>query len=1380
MAYASYFLVFLWTAFNANAQCPTVTTSNPVICDASNFTFADLDAFADDSVSGNGIVWYDAPTGGNFFSATQLVEQGNYYAGDNSGNCGTRESISVDFEVDPSSQNLDGIFCQNENPIIQLYIDEVLLPNIPSGGSVEVYTDLELTVLANSSDPISSGATNYYIVFLDSSGCKSQVEAGSTAVFSAPNNPTPSNPQIFCSDSNPTVGNLDPGTTESFSWYENVDGLGEVIPPVLALDTILTDGNTYYILVNDIFCMSNAVPVTVTINDPVEPGTSASIEYCLDNIPTSDFNLFDLLTDSPDTGGTWTGPLSTSGGYLGSVNISSLATAGSYVFTYTLPAVGACPEGSSTVTIIIHDILTSGIPSATNPASFCEASLPSDFDLFSLLDNEDAGGLWTQGTTSSDPVVSSPIDLTGFTPGTYNFTYSQNVNPNPCPEESTTVQVIVLQDSNAGIAVNQIFCENDLIANSPFDLFNALDGSQDNNLGTWTDSNGSTVSNPIDISGFTVNDSPYTFTYTIDNGTCIDIEDITITVEPAPESGNALSPFEVCEEDLATNSPLDLFSLLDGTQDNNGTWFDGIDTLGSIVTNPIDISGLSDGTHNYTYSVPLIGTCSDVDVSVQIIVKPQPITGTPTSAIFCENDLSANSPLDLFGQLSGYDTGGTWTDDNSSGALISDSDVDLTALTIGSFNYTYTINAANGCTNSSTVTVTVEDAPESGTANLAAQFCLSEIETGETFDLFDLLEGEDQSGIWSDDSSSGALSGNVVTVDGLAAGTYDFTFDVNAIGTCDDVLVTVSIVIIDLTPPTAPVNQSFCDAGTIADLSVAGTGVLWYDEATGGTPLDSATALVDGEDYFATQTDAATGCESSLRFEVMVVINQSPNSGLPNTTPLVVCDNNNSIDLYTGLDGSQDTTGTWVDTDSSGALTDNIFDASLVSAGTYQFTYTVSGIPPCIDSSTVITVTVEETVFAGNDASLDVCSDGGTTDLLTLLGGADSGGSWSPELSSGTNIFDPLADTSGTYTYTVNNSCSTDSSDVVITVTLAPNAGSDATADICLINGIVDLTTYLGGIPDTNGVWSPALTSGTNDFDPNVDTIGVYIYTVFAVSPCATDAVSQVTVTISDSVAPSIVDPNPIFCLSEHPTVADLDSAVNGTSITWYDDLTATTALDSSTELIDSEDYFASQTGSSGCESIDRVQVIVTINDSATPTLEPEGNEFCVSDMATLLDIAKNIVEFDSATNNIVWYDDEIAGSVLDISALLNHDTTYYAALIDPINGCESSIRLPVTADLTSCGSLVFPDGFSPNGDGVNDTYVIENLAFLYPNFNIEIFNRYGNVVYKGKAGSQSFDGTSNQSRLVSKGDLPVGVYFYIVNFNDGTKSEQGRFYLSR
>jgi hypothetical protein len=63
----------------------------------------------------------------------------------------------------------------------------------------------------------------------------------------------------------------------------------------------------------------------------------------------------------------------------------------------------------------------------------------------------------------------------------------------------------------------------------------------------------------------------------------------------------------------------------------------------------------------------------------------------------------------------------------------------------------------------------------------------------------------------------------------------------------------------------------------------------------------------------------------------------------------------------------------------------------------------------------------------------------------------------------------------------------------------------------------------------------------------------------------------------------------------------------------------------------------------------------------------------------------------------------------------------------------------------------------------------------------MEIYNRYGNLIYKGNASSPRFNGKSNQSGTIGSGDLPVGVYFYIFNYNDGiNKHEQGRLYLSR
>src|SRR5690606_40726599 len=112
--------------------------------------------------------------------------------------------------------------------------------------------------------------------------------------------------------------------------------------------------------------------------------------------------------------------------------------------------------------------------------------------------------------------------------------------------------------------------------------------------------------------------------------------------------------------------------------------------------------------------------------------------------------------------------------------------------------------------------------PESGTVNTPVEFCISDITAGQTYNLFDLLTGEDQTGTWSDDDATGALTGNTLTLDGLAQGTYNFTYDVAAIGSCDDVNVTVSVIINDTPAPAAATPQAFCDTATIADLVATG------------------------------------------------------------------------------------------------------------------------------------------------------------------------------------------------------------------------------------------------------------------------------------------------------------------------------------------------------------------------------------------------------------------------------------------------------------------------------------------------------------------------------------------------------------------------------
>jgi gliding motility-associated-like protein len=1367
--------LLFFVSFNAiNAQCPTLPVSTQVICDAAGFDFNDLNAFATPT-PGNSVRWYLNATGGTPLQQSQLVGQGTYYAGDSTGTCGTRPALVVDFTVDPSGQSLDAIFCSNESPTVQTYIDNALVINAPAGGSVQVFGDFALTNLLNPATAL-SGNTNYFIVFVDSGGCRSQIETGSTAVFPSPAPPTPPATQQFCSDTNPTIADLIPGTTANFNWFENVDVSNNPIPPALLDTDALVDGATYYVQADNFICESDPATVVVQINDPVDAGMSNSLEYCEDNIPAADFDLFPLLGPNADAGGAWTGPVTTSNGDQGTVNISGQVI-GVYNFVYTVSGSGACPDETATVSIDILEILSSGVPSAINPVSFCVSQLPAAYDLTLLLDNEDTGGTLTQGTTSSDPTVTSPIDLTSFIPGTYDFTYSQNLTPNPCQEESTTVQVIVLADSNAGTSVVTEFCENDLSVNSPYDLFSSLDGSQDNNLGTWTDAMNNTVSNSIDITAFTLAGSPYNYTYTIDNGSCQDSETIVIEILPAPESGNYIgTPFTVCEDQAAANSPYDLFNLLDGTQDTNGTWYAGNTSAGTAVSNPIDLTTLGNGTFDFTYAVPAIGTCTDVDVVVTIIINTLTEAGTASTFVVCANELAANSPLDLFGQLSGQDAGGTWSDDDATGALTGNT-VDLTALVVGDYNFTYTVTNGS-CSDTATVLVSVLDAPSAGTPT-DLDICLSDISAGQTLDLFTQLTGNDAGGNWSDDDLTGELTGSILNISALTTGVYNFTYAVSPSAACSPDTETVQITINNINTPTALAIQDFCDQATVADLSAMGNAVIWYEDAALMNPLIGTEALLDGEDYFATQTDAITNCESNDSVAVTVNIFASPNSGA--AVLLFVCNDQSMVDLFTALDGTQDASGTWIDTDATMALTGNIFDATAVVAGTYSFEYMVSATAPCTDASTIVMITVETPVDAGTDAVLDACTDNGTTDLFTLLGTATTGGTWSPALASGSGLFDPVTDLEATYTYTVTSSCNTSSADVIVSITEAPDAGTDNMISTCVSDGVIDLLTQLGGTPDATGTWFPLLDSGTNIFDPTVDVAGTYTYTVIATSPCATDASATLDIQVDESAAPTLISATLDFCATDNPIVMDLDTAVTGDMIVWYDVIDATIPLAATESLIDGTTYFASQTEANGCESSIRTEVMVNVGDAPTPTLDQDGELFCINDNPTLQQLTLNILEYDSMANNLVWYNAIDGTNALPLSTVLTSGTTYYAALIDTVTGCESRIRLEVTVDLSACGDLTIPDGFSPNGDGVNDTFDLDNLNFLYPNFSIEFYNRYGSRVYKGTANTPRFNGFSNQSALLSDGELPIGVYYYILKYNDGTtKPSQGRIYLSR
>ena len=82
-------------------------------------------------------------------------------------------------------------------------------------------------------------------------------------------------------------------------------------------------------------------------------------------------------------------------------------------------------------------------------------------------------------------------------------------------------------------------------------------------------------------------------------------------------------------------------------------------------------------------------------------------------------------------------------------------------------------------------------------------------------------------------------------------------------------------------------------------------------------------------------------------------------------------------------------------------------------------------------------------------------------------------------------------------------------------------------------------------------------------------------------------------------------------------------------------------------------------------------------------------------------------------------------------------------------------------SDYCSTEPIFIPEGFSPNGDGVYDVFAILNLKGL--NANVQIYNRWGNLVYSNENYQNDWSGIANQGLVLYGEELPAGTYFYII-----------------
>jgi gliding motility-associated-like protein len=839
----------------------------------------------------------------------------------------------------------------------------------------------------------------------------------------------------------------------------------------------------------------------------------------------------------------------------------------------------------------------------------------------------------------------------------------------------------------------------------------------------------------------------------------------------------------VCDFANPANKTIDLFALL-GPATAGGTWSDednsgGLDAVTGILNAHVITSS---GIYRYTYTVAGIAGCTDNSSVVTVTIGGY--TGTPTFAAVCTSSGTFNlfQAFNTTTSLSPH-SNGQWhndtTNQNIPGSVIS-----ILKLS-GQYQFTYTMTAMGSCPAPppATIYVNVNKAPESGVPQ-NIKICSDDVSNYTNYDLNNTVLGADPGGVWADVNlrSTGELTfvgDHNIDIEKIynrfGQGDFFFTYTVSSTDpVCSPAVTRVKIRIekkLDFTGATIVVNSDICETEiATATYSIRinkgpaaipnGNYKVKFNVSgpNGGTETITAN-ITNGVFLFPIKSDyfKQVGDFTVTILDIYAETSEQACINLINNLSDV-------LHIY----ALPDLTGAKIaeaKTCQNNSATIVISDAIKIKDGIYDLRYNISGANNANAQNVRVT-------FTGGNATFTIPSF-----LNSQSGNA---------VITITNI-----------THVISQCPNTSDVKGDIVIIPSPNIaslkiqisdycfGDAVTASISGLGSLTDVTlSYVLSGKNTSAVQTLVLTpvNGNATF---IIPSGLLLNTgsTTATITNLTNNITTCSINVSGINDPFLLNPIPAapsasnlsFCKSEGATILNL--IPNGSQYKWYDSATATVPLDNSSVLV-SQNYYVRIT-TAGCTS-DPTMILVTINDTPAPELN-EPADFCGLNNPTLLDLSNKT----DISASVLWYDAPNNGNLLPSSTILVEQGKYYGFGYSSTTNCRSYERLDVTVSLTHCDDVpndfFIPDGFSPNGDGVNDTFVIPNIEFLYPNFTLEILNRYGNGMYKGYINKPGWDGTNYETNGVASGVAPNGVYFYILNFNkDNKKPKQGRLYLNR
>ncbi|MEO5643482.1 MAG: gliding motility-associated C-terminal domain-containing protein [Bacteroidia bacterium] len=547
-----------------------------------------------------------------------------------------------------------------------------------------------------------------------------------------------------------------------------------------------------------------------------------------------------------------------------------------------------------------------------------------------------------------------------------------------------------------------------------------------------------------------------------------------------------------------------------------------------------------------------------------------------------------------------------------------------------------------------------------------------------------------------------------------------------------------------LTSPSAIVPNQFITntscgvcAGSIALTPSGGTGPYAYSWAPGGQTTATINGLCAGL-YTVTITDA-TGCTKT---QAIPVSNFNSGMAISASTSNVNCNAScTGSATITVVGGNTPYTYSW----SNAATTDTL---NGLCAGNYIVQVTdASG---CVTTAGI--VISEPTPLAGSFPFVqdELCANAcnGSITAIPSGGTLPYSYSWNPTAQStqtATNLC------GGVYTVTVTdaNGCvltQTDSVDSPVVLVLSAPVVTDATCSNSP-DGAIDVTVNGGAIPYTYSWTGPgSFTASTQDIT-NVFS-GSYTITITDANGCSvtdTILVNALTTLFADA-------GNDTASCVGGTLILDGSGSSNATAYQWIQLPSGAVISNSVTANINpapGTTSFVLIVTNGVCTATDTVIV--------TSSPGPAANAGPDQEIVTGMTVTIGGNPTGPVGSVYAWGpstglgDPTIANPVASPAA-----TTSYVVVVTDANGCTGSDTMVVVV----VPVIDFPNGFTPNGDGINDVWEIDNI-YLFPDCQVQVYNRWGELLFNSIGYNPPWDG-----RFEGK-DVPVGTYYYIIKLND-------------